>query len=213
MLNEKVGLHRVTALIIGFFGVILAINPIASTFTWVSILPLICAITYSISQIITRKIGTNDTTITVGLYTIAFAGAFIIPIAWSVNFLTTFPKSAPHLRWDWNISSLEDAYALGALGLVGMIAYLLITRAYQVGQASAISPFEYIYLPLAAILGYVGFNEIPKWNTVSGMILIVTSSLYIGYRELISHQREQSMAPTAEASFIPGTPPTPHNEP
>jgi drug/metabolite transporter (DMT)-like permease len=90
-----------------------------------------------------------------------------------------------------------------------MIGYLLISRAYQVTEASIAAPFEYIYLPLATILGYVAWNEVPTWNTLVGMGFIVSSGIYIGYRELISARPKLTPAPTAEASFIPSTPPPP----
>jgi drug/metabolite transporter (DMT)-like permease len=91
-----------------------------------------------------------------------------------------------------------------------MIGYILISRAYQVADASAVAPFEYTYLPLATILGYLVWNEVPSWNTIVGMGLIVVSGVYIGYRELISSLRDKTPAPTGEASFVPGnpTPPT-----
>jgi drug/metabolite transporter (DMT)-like permease len=80
-LREKVGLYRIAALIVGFCGVLIAMNPTSGFFQWISILPLICAVTYSIAQIIMRNMGERDTTLTVGLYTIVFAGVFVIPFA------------------------------------------------------------------------------------------------------------------------------------
>jgi drug/metabolite transporter (DMT)-like permease len=78
-LREKVGLYRIAALIVGFCGVLIAMNPTSGFFQWISILPLICAVTYSIAQIIMRIVGERDSTLTVGLYTIVFAGVFVIP--------------------------------------------------------------------------------------------------------------------------------------
>ena len=209
-LHEKIGLHRTGALLVGFSGVIVAMNPSGDSFQWVSILPLICAVTYSISQIIVRKIGENESTLTIGLYTIVFAGLFVIPMGWAINTFTDLGAMAPHLRWEWGIVSFSEAGKLVLLALFGMFGYILISRAYQIADASAIAPFEYTYLPLATILGYVVWNEIPTWNTLFGMGLIIVSGVYIGYRELISSQREETPAPTAEDSFVPGnpTPPT-----
>ena len=209
-LHEKIGLHRTGALVVGFSGVIVAMNPSGDSFQWVSTLPLMCAVTYSISQIIVRKIGENESTLTIGLYTIVFAGLFVIPMGWAINAFTDFGTMAPHLRWEWGAVSYGEGAKLAMLAVFGMIAYILISRAYQVADASAVAPFEYIYLPLATILGYLVWNEVPSWNTIIGMALIVVSGVYIGYRELISSQRDKTPAPTGEASFVPGnpTPPT-----
>lgn len=207
-LHEKIGLHRTGALVVGFSGVIVAMNPSGDSFQWVSTLPLMCAITYSISQIIVRKIGENESTLTIGLYTIVFAGLFVIPMGWALNAFTDFGTMAPHLRWEWGAVSYGEGAKLAMLAVFGMIGYILISRAYQVADASAVAPFEYTYLPLATILGYLVWNEVPSWNTIIGMGLIVVSGVYIGYRELISSRRDKT--PTGEASYVPGnpTPPT-----
>ncbi|MBT4890360.1 MAG: EamA family transporter, partial [Rhodospirillales bacterium] len=143
VLRETVGPYRTGALIVGFAGVIVAMNPGSDSFQWVSILPLMCATTYSISQIIVRKVGERETTLTVGLYTIVFAGIFVIPMSWSLNAFTDFAAVAPHLRWEWGGVSFSQGGELILLGVFGMIGYLLISRAYQVTDASVVAPFEY----------------------------------------------------------------------
>ena len=66
------------------------------------------------------------------------------------------------------------------------------------------APFEYAYLPLAAALGYLAFDEVPAWNTLAGMALIIVSGVYIAYREVVNARH--SIQPTVEASFAPGNP-------
>ncbi len=205
-LKEKIGIYRISALVLGFIGVIIAMKPGSDSFQWVSVLPLICSVTYATSQIIVRKIGDRETSVTTGVYTIVLAGLFVLPIGGAINALTDFADLAPHLRWEWNISLADEGLSLLALGVLGMVGYILISRAYQVSDASAIAPFEYIYLPIAALVGYVFWQEIPTWNTLLGMGLIIVSGLYIGYRELISARRRVSPAPTGETVFVPGNP-------
>jgi len=57
---------------------------------------------------------------------------------------------------------------------------------------------------MAALLGYVVFDEVPAWNTLIGMALIIVSGIYIAYREIVNARR--SILPTVEASFAPGNP-------
>ena len=62
------------------------------------------------------------------------------------------------------------------------MAYTLVSRAYQIASASVIAPFDYSYLPLAAILAYLLWGEIPPHTTFIGMVLIIVSGMYTAYR-------------------------------
>jgi drug/metabolite transporter (DMT)-like permease len=81
-LKETIGPHRLGALVVGFAGVLIAMNPTGDAFTWIAILPLLCAVTYAASQIIARRIGDRESTLTVGLYTLGFSGLMILPMGW-----------------------------------------------------------------------------------------------------------------------------------
>ncbi|MDX1400753.1 MAG: DMT family transporter [Kiloniellales bacterium] len=208
-LGESIGIHRKVALAVGFLGVTISMRPGGDSFQWVSLLPLFCALSYAISQIAVRRIGSRDSTLTIGLYTIVCAGAFVVPISWALNALIDLGEHAPHLAFRWFIPTIDALPMLIALGTVGMAAYILVSRAYQVGDASAIAPFEYIYVPIAAALGYFAWGEVPVWNTLVGMVLIIVSGIYIGHREMADARRAKTPAPTAETPFVPGHPPPP----
>ena len=208
-LKEKIGVYRSTALVVGFGGVLIALNPGADTFEWIAILPLICAVCYSASQILMRQIGDEETTLTAGAYTIIFAGMFIAPMGYLLNITFGLGDHAPHLRWEWFGPTGETWLVLLGLGLIGMAGYLLLCRAYQVADASLVAPFEYIYLPVATLLGFLVWQEVPTQATLIGMALIMGSGLYIGYRETKSSQRKDTPAPTADVSFVPGNAATP----
>jgi hypothetical protein len=95
---------------------------------------------------------------------------------------------------------------LPLLGLVGMTGYIMLSRAYQIANASLMAPFDYTYLPFATAMAWFFWNEVPGWHTLVGMALIVGSGLYLGYRELAQARRRDEPAPTAEAVFVPGSP-------
>lgn len=206
-LGERIGVHRKAALAVGFVGVVISMKPGSGPFQWVSLLPLVCAVTYAVSQIAVRRVGRRDSTLTIGLYTIVSAGIFVVPMSWALNALIDLGDHAPHLAFRWAVPALDAAPALIALGGLGMVAYILLSRAYQVGDASAIAPFEYIYLPIAAALGFFAWGEVPTWNTLAGMAFIIASGIYIGRREMADARRARTPAPTAETPFVPGHPP------
>lgn len=183
-LHEKIGLHRAAALLVGFSGVVIAMNPAGVSFGWIAILPLLCALTYAISQTIVRKIGEQDTSLTIGLYTISFSGVLIVPMGYAVSQMIVITPELSHLRMGWPLPQAEGVAMLALLGSIGTVAYTLVSRAYQIANASVIAPFDYSYLPLAAALGFLLWGEVPPYTTFAGMVLIVASGLYTAYREL-----------------------------
>jgi drug/metabolite transporter (DMT)-like permease len=204
-LRETVGLHRIGALIVGFAGVVIAMNP-SDGFNGVAILPLICALTYATSQVIVRRIGDRETTLTTGLLTMGFAGVLILPMGYLVNLLVGFGPDFHHVRWDWDLPFERHLYVLILLGLIGMVGFMLLSRAYQIAPASLIAPFDYTYLPFAAAMAFLVWGEVPAVNTLIGMLMIVAGGIYLGYREVIAARRVVEPAPTAETVFVPGSP-------
>ncbi len=206
LLGEKVGPHRVAALGLGFLGVIIAMNPASGEFKPIAVLPLLCAISYAVSQIIARQIGERESTLTMSLYTIAFGGLLVVPFGGLLDVYFGLGEKLPHLRWQWFLPTWNEFQLLLPLGLVGMAGYLFLSRAYQVANASLVAPFDYVYLPAAAVLAYVLWGEVPHQSTIVGMVLIVSSGLYFGYREVKTASLSTDAPMVAEAVFVPNNP-------
>jgi drug/metabolite transporter (DMT)-like permease len=205
-LQEKIGLHRAGALLVGFAGVVIAMNPTGDSLGWIAVLPILCAFTYAISQTIVRKIGERDTSLTIGLYTISLSGVLIIPMGFAVSRIVLITPELNHLRMDWPVPNTEGIAMLALLGSIGTVAYTLVSRAYQIASASVIAPFDYSYLPLAASFGYLLWGEVPPFTTLVGMVLIVSSGMYTANRELRVNRTDADTPPIAETVFTPGGP-------
>ncbi len=210
-LRETIGPHRIGALIAGFAGVVIAMNPTSAEFNWVVILPLICAFFYAISQIIARQIGDRESSLTVGLHMLGYSGLMILPIGWLINQSMDFGPGFGHLIWQSPTGMEKDLWLLALLGLSGMAGHILVARAYQVANASLVAPFDYSYLPLATALAYFLWAEVPPPSTLIGMGLITASGLYLGYRELSATRRTEQNPIIAESIYAPGhtVPPPP----
>ncbi|WP_371224414.1 DMT family transporter [Roseovarius sp. 2305UL8-3] len=209
-LKEQIGPHRIGALLLGFIGVVIAMNPAGDGFSWIAILPLTCAISYAMMQVLARQIGDRETSLTVGLNTLGVAGILILPVGWLVNQLITPGPDFPHLRLAFPLDRVQDIPQLLLLALVGMVGWVLLSRAYQVASASLVAPFDYTYLPLAALVAYLLFDEVPAGSTLIGMALIIIGGLYLGYRELKAVQTTDDPALVAEGLYAPGNPIPPH---
>ena len=123
------------------------------------------ACSYAISQIIVRKIGEQNTSLIIGLYTISFSGLLIVPMGFAVSQVIVTTPEFNHLRMDWPVPKAEGIAMLALLGAIGTVAYTLVSRAYQIASASVIASFDYSYLPLAALLGYLLWGEVPPHTT------------------------------------------------
>ncbi|MEM6579293.1 MAG: DMT family transporter [Pseudomonadota bacterium] len=202
-LGEKIGWHRIGALVVGFVGVVIAMNPSPANFNWIALLPLLCAVFYSAGQVIARQIGERESSLSVGLQTLFFAGLAILPMGWLVNQVFPIGEDFPHLQFALPEGPWPQPYLLPLIGFVGMCGYILLSRAYQVADASLVAPFDYTYLPLVTALGYLLWAEVPPQSTFLGMILIVGAGLYLGYRELRATAGRDEVALVGESVFPP----------
>lgn len=205
-LKETIGPHRAGALLVGFVGILIAMNPTSDAFSWIAILPLICALTYAIGQIIARQIGDRESTLTVGLFTLSFSGLFILPFGWLVTQIVQPGDEFRHLQMRIPTEIVSDWPLLLLMGCTGMVGYLLLSRAYQVANASLIAPFDYSYLPMAAVLGYLLWDEVPPSTTLIGMGLIICSGVYLGTREIRAARKTDEPPIVADTIFVPGSP-------
>ena len=205
-LKERIGIHRSSALVVGFVGVLVAMAPSSEAFNWVAVMPLLCAVMYAAGQVLARAIGERDSPLTTGLYTIVFSSILVLPLGWGMNLLVPMHGEFAHLGWALPAASQQDWPQVVLLGLVGMAGYLLLNSAYQIAPASLVAPFDYSYLPLAAIVAWLLWAEVPGWNTSFGMFLIIASGLYLGYRELMYARHSDAGPTTAETVYSTGAP-------
>lgn len=167
LLGERVGIHRIGAVLVGFCGVIVILHPSGDVFGWPAALVLAATLCYSLAMIMTRKLGTTE-----GLTSLVFYQ--------NIVFLAGACILAPT---DWTPVSFPDVYYLMAAGAVTLVAHLAITQAYRIAPPPAIAPFDYTTLIWGLILGWLIWHEIPSNLTLSGAAVIVVAGLYVIYRE------------------------------
>jgi len=190
-LKEKIGPRRWLAVIIGFVGVYVILNPNFSNFDYMSLTPILCAFCYSLSMIIIKITSEKD-----NVYTQTFSfyiGAIIIStifyfIISDGQYNTSDHPASQFIFREW-FSDLESSILLMiATGFTASLAFVLVFSAYRIASPAVVSPFEYSILVWSSLSGWYFFNEIPDLKTLIGMILIVCGGIYIFIREKIKDQ-------------------------
>ena len=190
-LKEQIGPRRWLAVIIGFIGVYVILNPDFNNFNYMSLTPIFCAFCYSLSMIIIKITSEKDS-----VYTQTFTfylGAIIISVIFYFTFgdgqYNTIDHPASQFIFREWFSNLENSMLLMiATGFTASVAFLLLFSAYRIASPAVISPFEYSILVWSSLSGWLFFNEIPDLKTIIGIILIVCGGIYIFIREKAQDQ-------------------------
>ncbi|MEH6673668.1 MAG: DMT family transporter [Sulfitobacter sp.] len=192
ILGEKVGVMRLSAVAVGFVGVIIMQRPWADAQSLqasrlVLLLPVVSALTYALNQLMTRKLGVHSKASALSVY---IQGVFLCVslgfflFAGDGSFVTTdsTPSMVFLLRaWVWPAAG--DAWIFLALGCNAAVIGYCLSQAYRIADAATVAPFEYIGLPLAVFWGLVIFGDLPVWEVWVGIGLILGSGLFVFLRE------------------------------
>ena len=190
-LKEEIGLRRWSAVVVGFIGVYVTLNPDFSNFNYLSLLPILCALCYSLSMIIIKKTSDKDS-----VYTQTFTfyiGAIIISIIFYFIIgdgkynVSDHPASQFIFR-EWFVDFNSNILLMTATGVTATLAFLFLFTAYSIASPAVVSPFEYSILFWSPLVGWLYFDEIPSLNTVIGILIIVSSGVYIFIREKAQNQ-------------------------
>jgi len=199
VLGERVGIHRWTAVGVGFAGVAVMFVPELlgqglGVPGWSYALPLVAALSYAGNQVMTRKLGVTSRASALAIY-IQVMFLVVSVIFYAVLGQGQYAEgitndSLVFLLRAWVWPTPGDIWVFLALGLnVAAIAYCL-SQAYRMAEAGVVAPFEYVALPLAVFWGWSVFGEIPGPFTWAGMVLIAGAGLYIVWRERKSRKRD-----------------------
>ena len=186
ILKNKVGIHRLVAIMVGFVGIIFIIKPEFANFNWVMILPIVCAFAYSLSMILTIYTKDSDTTYqqTSHVYLGSIAvGTIVYLVFGNFNEHYSDNPSLSYLLRDWDFTDFTILFKILIISFIGTIGILCLINAYRIGLPSVVSPFEYTMIINALIIGYFIFHEQPDYYSIIGMTLIILSGIYIFFRE------------------------------
>ncbi|MHC4434739.1 MAG: DMT family transporter [Planctomycetota bacterium] len=166
-LNETVKVQHWLAILVGFAGVMIVIQPGTGVFNMVSLIPLGAAFCAAIYQTMTRPI-TRSVEPKTMLYTAT---------------LTGLVATSAVLPFFWQMPSLEQFGLLLAAACLGATAHFLLIKAYQMAPASVVAPFSYSELIWASAIGFAVFGDVPVATTLIGGVVLAASGLYLLRRQ------------------------------
>ena len=167
VLKEHVTIMRWLAVFLGFAGVVLIANPASAEFSPAMLLPLAAAALISIRDLVTRQLDPSLHSLYVTwttLVAVTIAGLLI-------SFLDWKPVAVTQVMW------------LAASAILLSSAYYFQIRAVRLGELSFVAPFSYTGIVAAVFYGIVVWSELPSITMILGILLIMSSGLYI-----LSHQ-------------------------
>ena len=167
ILGEHVGWRRWLAICVGFFGILIILNPGNGIFSPYALVPLAGAILFALYGLLTRYAGQYDNSSTSFFWT-GVVGC-IAMTAIGLNFWD------PVSQADWSIMLILSAS--------GMLGHFLLIKCYEVAEASAVQPFAYLQLIWASIIGIIIFGEQITTNVLIGACIIVGAGLFTLWRE------------------------------
>jgi len=177
-LSEKVRIKRWSAVLLGFIGMLLIVQPAFIDLNYYYISPIIFCIFFACVAISVRSLSKTE-----GNYTIAFY----------FTSLCTILGLGSILFVDWIMPTKIDFLIFVVMALCGSIANLLLTQSYRLSEASLVTPIKYLSLVFAIVFGFLIWDETPKSLTLLGAALVILSSLIIFVRE--SQLKKQIISP------------------
>lgn len=167
VVGERPGLGRSLAALLGFVGILVIVRPGFAEIGWPTLALLGCSVFYALSNTIVKLMsGTEHPT------------KMVFSVNFTILVLSAFPTAAV-----WVTPPLAAVPWIALLALSGYAAHMCLTRALSHGDASVVMPFDYLRLPLAAVVGFLLYREVPDAYTIVGGAIIFASVSYIAVAE------------------------------
>lgn len=183
ILRETVGLHRWSAVALGFVGVLIVVQPQSGHLPLLGATTgLVSALSTALVTILLRQLGRTESALTVVFWFFTMSsGTLALALPW-------IAQSHPPFVWGLLI----------AMGVVGALGQIALTQSLQYAPVSTIAPVDYVSLIWSTLFGVWLFSEVPTPWTWFGAPLIIASGLYIVWRERVRSRIALAAEATAQ---------------
>jgi drug/metabolite transporter (DMT)-like permease len=190
ILGEKVGWRRWSAIMIGFLGVLIILQPGFAVFSPWALVPLLAATMFAVYGLLTRYVARKDSA-SVSFFWTGIVGAVA---------MTPFGL----LHWTWMTPA--DWGWMAALCCTSAFSHWLLIKAYAVAEASVVQPFAYLQLVWASAIGLLVFGETLRTNVTIGAGIVVAAGIFTLWRQRVREKAGQSGGQAlSSAAFDPAS--------
>ncbi|MDG1104062.1 MAG: DMT family transporter [Ascidiaceihabitans sp.] len=190
ILGEDVGARRLIACIVGFIGTLLVVQPSFANVGWPALLPMVVAVNFSFFMLITRQIAKETNPIGLQAVSGVMAVGIMVPAlaitaGMGIDALTLIAPTG----FEWSM--------LGAIGVLGTLAHLLMTWSLRYAPSATLAPMQYLEIPIATVIGFWVFKDLPNGLAAVGIATTIAAGVYIILRE---RAISRDLAATPEAA-------------
>jgi drug/metabolite transporter (DMT)-like permease len=201
VLGEPVDGRRWRAVVVGFLGVLVVLQPGAAAFEPAALLAVLSALCYAISQTITRTLGRTDSGATIvltsTLVAVVVAAASGLVAGAGGGEAGLHPSLAFLVR-GWVLPPWDALGRMVLCGLISGVGIYCLTQAYRVAPAGTVAPFEYVMIGWAVLWGYVFWGDVPGPATLIGVATTVAAGVYVLHHQArFQRERRSEGRPTS----------------
>ncbi len=166
-LGERLRTRRVVAVVVGFLGTLLILQPGVRVIEAGALAQLAAAPVLAGSYLIAKKLTETESSAAIVAYLSILVTVALAPLA----------------MLHWRTPTLEEIALLFATAVFATAGHYTMTRAMHATELTVLQPFQFLQLVWASLLGLYAFGEVPRAGTVLGGLIIVACATYIAHRE------------------------------
>lgn len=166
-LGERMNSNRLVAMMVGFLGILIVVRPGSGLFEAAAAVALLGACLGAVMMTLIRKLTASDSNIVMMLYP-----------AIAITLMTSIPAMMA-----WVAPNMKELGLLILMSLAGVIGQWCLIQGFRRGEATVVSPANYVRLVFATVFGFYLFGEVPDGYTILGSLIIIGSNLLLIFQE------------------------------
>ena len=192
---NPVGVWRISAVALGFFGMVLVLQPDPSEIGVMTFVPVVAGAMYALAQLITRHFLADESTAAILLgffFALGLLGTVGMVVLTHVDIPDAWQVAAPFFFWGWKPLTVEFLFWTTIQAFGSLVAVAGLIRGYQIADPTFVGVFEYSFLIFAGFWGWVIWDEFPNPTGMAGIVAIILAGVLITLRtrmNILAHRK------------------------